>query len=103
MRAQTRDPLQTLKGPTSSITSLDIPPDTVEIIAGSSDGHVRAWDMRMGKVVEDCVGGECCARLGAVRCFGVSTCVCTRALISSSSSAGTTPHRFQSADMTWAA
>jgi mitogen-activated protein kinase organizer 1 len=58
MRAHVRDPLQTLKGATSSITSLDIPPDSAEIIAGSADGHVRSWDMRTGKMVEDCVGGE---------------------------------------------
>lgn len=58
MRSQTRDPLQTLKEATSSITSMTIPPDSVEIIAGSADGHVRAYDMRMGKVFEDCVGRE---------------------------------------------
>lgn len=57
MRAQARDPLQTIKGATSSITSLTIPPESVEIIAGSQDGHVRTYDMRMGKMVEDCVGG----------------------------------------------
>ncbi|KLT40286.1 WD40 repeat-like protein [Cutaneotrichosporon oleaginosum] len=58
MRSQTRDPLQTLKDATSSITSLVIPPDSVEIIAGSADGHVRAYDMRMGKVFEDTIGRE---------------------------------------------
>jgi mitogen-activated protein kinase organizer 1 len=58
MRSQTRDPLQTLKEATSSITSLTIPPGSVEIIAGSADGHVRAYDMRMGKVFEDCIGRE---------------------------------------------
>ncbi|WOO81468.1 putative WD repeat-containing protein [Vanrija pseudolonga] len=56
MRAAVRDPLQTLKGATSSITTLDIPPDSVEIIAGSADGHVRSYDVRMGKVTEDLVG-----------------------------------------------
>lgn len=56
MRAQMRDPLQTFKDATLSITTLTIPPDSVEIIAGSADGHVRTYDMRMGKMVEDCVG-----------------------------------------------
>lgn len=56
MRASTRDPLQTLKDATSSITSLNIPPDSVQIIAGSMDGHVRAYDIRMGQMTEDLVG-----------------------------------------------
>ncbi|BEJ15135.1 hypothetical protein CspHIS471_0409020 [Cutaneotrichosporon sp. HIS471] len=56
MRSQARDPLQTFKDATSSITSLTIPPDSAEIIAGSADGHVRAYDLRMGKVFEDCIG-----------------------------------------------
>lgn len=56
MRASTRDPLQTLKDATSSITSLSIPPDSVQIIAGSMDGHVRAYDIRMGQMTEDLVG-----------------------------------------------
>lgn len=56
MRSQTRDPLQTLKDATSSITSLSIPADSTEIIVGSADGYVRAYDMRMGKVFEDCIG-----------------------------------------------
>lgn len=59
MRASTRDPLQTLKDATSSITSLSIPPDSVQIIAGSMDGHVRAYDIRMGQMTEDLVGCKC--------------------------------------------
>lgn len=58
MRASTRDPLQTLKDATSSITSLTIPPDSVQIIAGSMDGHIRAYDIRMGQMTEDLVGCE---------------------------------------------
>lgn len=53
-----RDPLQSIKDASSSITTLDIPRDSVEIIAGSADGHVRTYDMRMGKMIEDCVGCE---------------------------------------------
>lgn len=58
MRANVWDPLQTIKDAESSITSLTIPPNSVEIIAASNDGHVRTYDLRMGKMVEDCVGGK---------------------------------------------
>ncbi|ORY28776.1 WD40-repeat-containing domain protein [Naematelia encephala] len=56
MRAATRDPIQTLKESTNSITSLSIPSDLPEIISGSLDGHLRTHDLRMGKMTEDLVG-----------------------------------------------
>ncbi|KAK1922784.1 WD40-repeat-containing domain protein [Papiliotrema laurentii] len=55
MRAATRDPIQTLREATSSITSLSLP-DTNEIITSSLDGHIRAYDLRMGTLTEDLVG-----------------------------------------------
>jgi mitogen-activated protein kinase organizer 1 len=61
-RAAARDPLQTIKDATNSITSLSLPgsatPNAVgaEIISSSLDGHVRTHDLRMGKVTEDLVG-----------------------------------------------
>jgi mitogen-activated protein kinase organizer 1 len=54
-RAATRDPIQTLREATSSITSLSLP-DTNEIITSSLDGHIRAYDLRMGTLTEDLVG-----------------------------------------------
>lgn len=56
IRAVTRDPIQTFKEATSSITTLNIPSSQPEIISGSLDGHIRAYDLRMGKVTEDLVG-----------------------------------------------
>ena len=54
-RANTRDPIQTLKDATSSITHVSMP-DTGEIITGSLDGYIRAYDLRMGQLTEDLVG-----------------------------------------------
>ncbi|KAL7420981.1 hypothetical protein Q5752_003865 [Cryptotrichosporon argae] len=56
MRAASRDPLQTIKGAASSITSLAIPADSAEIVAASNDGHVRAYDVRMGRATDDLIG-----------------------------------------------
>lgn len=61
-RAASRDPLQTLKDATNSITSLSVPgstnPDAVgaEIISSALDGHVLTHDLRMGKMTEDLIG-----------------------------------------------
>ena len=54
-RANSRDPIQIFKEATSSITSVTVP-DTNEIISASLDGHIRAYDMRMGTLTEDLVG-----------------------------------------------
>ncbi|ORX39326.1 putative nuclear mRNA splicing, via spliceosome-related protein [Kockovaella imperatae] len=56
MRAVSRDPIQTLKEATSSITSLTIPAKIPEIITGSLDGCIRSYDLRMGKMTDDVVG-----------------------------------------------
>ncbi|WVQ81280.1 hypothetical protein IAT38_003403 [Cryptococcus sp. DSM 104549] len=56
IRAPTsRDPLQTLKQATSTITSLLLPPSP-QIISSSSDGHIRTYDLRFGLLTEDLVG-----------------------------------------------
>lgn len=51
-----RDPIQTLKEATSSITSASIPSSVPTITTASSDGHVRTYDMRLGKMIEDLLG-----------------------------------------------
>ncbi|WVQ75544.1 hypothetical protein IAR50_005171 [Cryptococcus sp. DSM 104548] len=55
MRAASRDPLQTLKEATSTITSL-ILPTSPQIITGSADGFIRTYDLRFGLLTEDLVG-----------------------------------------------
>nr|ODN90500.1 mitogen-activated protein kinase organizer 1 [Cryptococcus depauperatus CBS 7841] len=55
MRASSRDPLQALKEATSTITSL-ILPASPQIITGSSDGHIRTYDLRFGLLTDDLVG-----------------------------------------------
>ncbi len=56
MRAVLRDPIQILKEATSSITTLSIPGDLPELITGGTDGVIRSYDLRMGKLTEDLVG-----------------------------------------------
>ncbi|CAD6578869.1 MAG: hypothetical protein TREMPRED_002301, partial [Tremellales sp. Tagirdzhanova-0007] len=56
MRAVARDPIQTIKDATSSITTLTIPSDIPELMTGGTDGIVRSYDLRMGKIAEDLVG-----------------------------------------------
>lgn len=55
MRASSRDPIQTLKEATSTITSL-ILPTSPQIITGSSDGYIRTYDLRFGLLTDDLVG-----------------------------------------------
>ena len=55
-RAVSREPIQTLKEATSSITSLSILADPPSLISGSLDGIIRSYDLRMGKLTEDLVG-----------------------------------------------
>jgi mitogen-activated protein kinase organizer 1 len=54
MRANTWEPVQTLKEATSSITSLSIL--GASLYVSSLDGHVRTYDLRMGKIMDDLVG-----------------------------------------------
>jgi mitogen-activated protein kinase organizer 1 len=54
MRANTWEPIQTLKDATSSITSLSIL--GASLYASSLDGHVRTYDLRLGKMMDDLVG-----------------------------------------------
>ena len=54
--AVAREPIQTLKEATSSINTLSIPSDLPEIITGGTDGLIRSYDLRMGKLTEDLVG-----------------------------------------------
>lgn len=59
-RAQGRLPIQTLQEARDSITSIAIPPASAgcaEIITGCVDGVVRSYDVRMGKLVGDTIGG----------------------------------------------
>lgn len=58
-RAFSKAPIQTLAEAADSITSIAVSPSPhhTEILASSVDGHVRSWDLRMGKVVEDLIGG----------------------------------------------
>ncbi|WVQ93183.1 hypothetical protein IAU59_000247 [Kwoniella sp. CBS 9459] len=55
MRASSRDPLQTLKEATSTITSL-ILPSSPQIITGSADGLIRTYDLRFGLLTDDLIG-----------------------------------------------
>ena len=55
-RAVARDPIQTIKDSTSSIMTLVIPSDLPELISGGTDGIIRSYDLRMGKITEDLVG-----------------------------------------------
>ena len=54
MRANTWEPVQTLKEATSSITSLSVL--GASLYVSSLDGHVRTYDLRMGKIMDDLVG-----------------------------------------------
>lgn len=60
VRAVSRLPIQTLQEARDSITSISIPPSSAggaEIITGCVDGVVRSYDVRMGKLVGDTIGG----------------------------------------------
>lgn len=60
-RAVARLPIQTLQEARDSITSISIPPSAVggaEIVTGCVDGVVRSYDVRMGKLVSDTIGGK---------------------------------------------
>ncbi|EIW67067.1 hypothetical protein TREMEDRAFT_69967 [Tremella mesenterica DSM 1558] len=65
MRAVMKEPLQTLKEANNSITSLSLPP-TTEILSSSSDGHIRTYDLRLGKYVEDLIGSPCYSVLPSI-------------------------------------
>jgi mitogen-activated protein kinase organizer 1 len=54
MRAAARDPIQTLKDASSSITSMSILSST--LYTSSLDGHIRTYDLRLGKMIDDLVG-----------------------------------------------
>lgn len=54
MRANTWEPIQTIKDASSSITSLTI--QGASLYASALDGHVRTYDLRLGKVFDDLVG-----------------------------------------------
>ncbi|WRT69100.1 uncharacterized protein IL334_006084 [Kwoniella shivajii] len=56
MRAASRDPLQTLKEATSTVTSLILPNGSPQIITGSADGFIRTYDLRFGLLTEDLIG-----------------------------------------------
>nr|XP_019049626.1 mitogen-activated protein kinase organizer 1 [Kwoniella bestiolae CBS 10118]OCF28556.1 mitogen-activated protein kinase organizer 1 [Kwoniella bestiolae CBS 10118] len=55
MRASSRDPLQTLKEASSTVSSLLLP-SSPQIITGSYDGHLRTYDLRFGLLTEDVIG-----------------------------------------------
>lgn len=54
MRANTWEPVQILKEATSSITSLSVL--GASLYVSSLDAHVRTYDLRMGKIMDDLVG-----------------------------------------------
>jgi mitogen-activated protein kinase organizer 1 len=54
--AVARDPIQTLKEATNSITSLSLSSSLPELISSSTDGFVRTYDLRLGKLTEDLIG-----------------------------------------------
>lgn len=60
MRSQSRVPIQTLQDARDSITSLETNAGggLAEILVGSVDGCVRAYDVRMGEMVEDTIGAS---------------------------------------------
>jgi hypothetical protein len=75
-RAQSRAPIQTLEDARDSVTTVCLNP--TEIITGSVDGHVRAYDLRKGQLRSDYIGRNvishsfaCCAML---TCFGRRSC-----------------------------
>ncbi|WWC98010.1 hypothetical protein V866_004899 [Kwoniella sp. B9012] len=55
MRASSRDPLQTLKEASSTVSSL-ILPSSPQIITSSHDGYLRTYDLRFGLLTEDLIG-----------------------------------------------
>ena len=56
--AVARDPIQIVKDAGASITTLTIPSDLPELISGGTDGLIRTYDLRMGKLTEDLVGAS---------------------------------------------
>lgn len=54
MRANTWEPVQTIKDASSSITSLTIL--GASLYSSALDGHVRTYDLRLGKTFDDLVG-----------------------------------------------
>ena len=53
--AQTRQAIQTLEEARDSIQTLHVGPTF--IVSGSVDGHVRTYDLRMGELRSDFIGG----------------------------------------------
>jgi mitogen-activated protein kinase organizer 1 len=53
--AQTRQAIQTLDEARDSIQTLHVGPTF--IVSGSVDGHVRTYDLRMGELRSDFIGG----------------------------------------------
>lgn len=49
-------PVQTLVDAADAVTCLAVLPTGAEVMAGSVDGRVRCYDVRMGRCVVDCVG-----------------------------------------------
>lgn len=54
--AQNRQPIQILEEARDAVQALHISHGT--ILTGSVDGHVRAYDLRMGQLRSDFIGGE---------------------------------------------
>lgn len=50
-------PLMVLEEAKDGVVALFIPPSGVEVVAGSVDGRVRSYDVRMGRVVVDVAAG----------------------------------------------
>ncbi|KAL5022334.1 hypothetical protein ScPMuIL_001489 [Solemya velum] len=53
-RSRSTNPIQTMDDPKDSVTSLEV--SDHEILAGSADGHIRRFDLRMGKLFVDTIG-----------------------------------------------
>ena len=56
IRTRKLEPVQTLKDSKDSITSLVV--TDCKIISSSLDGSIRSYDLRMGEMVCDSIGGE---------------------------------------------
>lgn len=54
VKSQSHHPIQILKEAKDDITSVRI--NQHEILTGSVDGHVRVYDLRMGRLIADNVG-----------------------------------------------
>uniref|UniRef100_A0A8C9PJP4 WD repeat domain-containing protein 83 n=1 Tax=Spermophilus dauricus TaxID=99837 RepID=A0A8C9PJP4_SPEDA len=57
-RSRRPEPVQTLDEARDGISSVKV--SDHEVLAGSVDGRVRRYDLRMGQLFSDYVGSECC-------------------------------------------